>query len=195
MKLIRVVIVTIVLTVPALACNVSLPSNPQPPIPTFAPSADEASAFEQNFSNAVNEASQTGSFTITINQQQFSSWLALRAPDYAKQQGYDWPLKQVQTGLNNGKITLYGVVTQENVPETPAQVIFTPSIDSAGELAVTVDSGQFGVVGAPSGVLQNLNKTIKDVLTTQLGQIKGRYKLTTLTIANGSLTVGGQIVR
>jgi hypothetical protein len=195
MKLIRVLIMTIALALPALACNIAMPSNPQPPIPTFVPSENDANTFEQNFANAVSQASQTGNFNITVNQQEFSSWLALRAPDYAKQQGYEWPLKQVQAGLNNGKITLYGVVSQPNVPDTPAQIIFTPSIDSTGSLAVTVDSGQFGVVGAPSALLQKLNKTIKDLLTTQLAQIQGRYKLNAITIANGSLTVGGQIVR
>jgi len=182
------------LVLPALACNIAMPSNPQPPMPTFVPSANDASAFEQNFTNAVGQASQTGAFNITLNQQQFSSWLALRAPEYAKQQGYDWPLKQVQAGLDNGKITLFGVLSQPNVPDTPTQVVFTPSIDSAGTLAVSVDSGQVGVVGVPSNILQNLNTTIKNVLTTQLAQIQGRYKLNGLTIAGGNMTVSGQII-
>src|SRR5882724_1386726 len=155
MKLLRMMIISTMLVLPALACNIAMPSNPQPPMPTFVPSANDASAFEQNFTNAVGQASQTGAFNITLNQQQFSSWLALRAPEYAKQQGYDWPLKQVQAGLDNGKITLFGVL---------------------------------------SNILQNLNTTIKNVLTTQLAQIQGRYKLNGLTIAGGNMTVSGQII-
>ena len=194
MKLTHAFIVTIALALSALACGINMPSNPQPPMPAFVPSANDASAFEQSFTNAVSQASQTGNFNVTIDQQQFSSWLALRAPDYARQQGYDWPLKQVQASLNNGKITLYGVLSQPNVPDTPTQVIFTPSIDSTGGVAVTVDSGQVGVLGVPSTILQNLTTTIKNVLTTQLAQIQGRYKLNNLAIANGTMTVSGQVL-
>ncbi len=194
MKLTHAFIATIALAFSALACGINMPSNPQPPNPGFAPSANDASAFEQSFTNAVNQAAQTGNFSVTVDQQQFSSWLALRAPDYARQQGYDWPLKQVQASLNNGKITLYGVLSQPNVPDTPTQVIFTPSIDGTGGIAVTVDSGQVGVLGVPSTILQNLNTTIKNLLATQLGQIQGRYKLNNLTIANGTMTVSGQVL-
>jgi hypothetical protein len=47
----------------------------------------------------------------------------------------------------------------------------------------------------PNSVLDDLTKTLKDTLTSQLNQIKGKYKLTNLTIANGSLTISGQVVR
>jgi hypothetical protein len=180
-----------------LACNldVKLPSNPQPPIPSLVASDADANAFEQNFQQAVNQGVQNGTFTASVTQQQLSSWLLLRAGDFARQNNQEWPLKNVQAGLNDGKITLYGVIVKEGVPETPAQVIFTPSIDGNGELAVKIDSAQVGVVGVPNSVLDDLTKTLKDTLTAQLGQIKGKYKLTTLTIANGSLTIGGQVVR
>lgn len=193
----RLILGGFLLIAAVLACNLSLklPSNPKPPVPSLVPQASDADAFEQNFQQAANQAAQSGNFTTSITQQQFSSWLALRAPGYAKQQGYEWPLKDVQAGLDDGKITLYGVITQPNVPETPAQVIFTPSIASDGELAVNVEGGQVGMVGVPPDILKNLNKTIQDVLASQLNQIKGRYKLTSLNVTGGTLTVSGQVVR
>ncbi len=195
MKRHQLVFCGIALLASILACNlnVNLPSNPKPPIASLTPSVGDADAFEQAFQQAVNQASQTRQFNVTITQQQFSSWLALRAADYARQNGYDWPLKEVQAGLNDGKITLYGVITQQNVPDTPAQIIFTPSIDANGALAVAVDSGQLGIVGVPKSLLDKLTQTIKDMLSGQLAQIQGRYQLTSLTIANGALTVSGQI--
>lgn len=197
MKDYRAVLAGALLALSALACNlnVNLPSNPQPPIPSLVTSAADADAFERSFEQAISQAVQSGTFTATINQQQFSSWLALRAPDYARQQGYQWPLKNPQAGLNDGKITLYGIVSQPNVPETPAQLIFTPSIDANGEFAVKVESGQVGVVGLPADILNNLTKTIRDKLAGQLDQLKGRYRLTSLTVANGSLTIAGQVNR
>ncbi len=176
-----------------LACN--LPTNPQPPIPSLTPSTGDADAFEKNFQQAVNQASQTGSFSATVTQQQLSSWLALRAAGFAQQQGYEWPFKNVQAGLDNGKITLYGVIAQQNVPETPAQIIFTPSIDANGQLAVKIESGQVGIVGLPSDALTKLTNTIRDILAGQLNQIQGHYRLTDLRVASGALSVSGQVVR
>jgi hypothetical protein len=190
----RVALARLLLIAAVLACNLSLPSNPQPPVPSLVVSASDADAFEQSFQQAVSQALQTGSFSAVVNQQQFSSWLALRAPAFAQQQGHDWPFKNVQAGLNNGKITLYGVISQPNIPETPVEIVLTPSIDGNGELAVKIESGQVGIVGLPADILNKLAQTVKDALVGQLSQIKGRYRLTSLSIANGTLTVSGQIV-
>lgn len=184
-----------VLFLATLACSITMPSAPQAPLPSLTPSVADADAFEQSFRQAVNQAAQTGSFSATINQQQLSSWLSLRAAAYARQQGYELPMKNLQASLDGGKITLYGVFVQPNVPDTPAQVVFTPTIDGNGQLAVAIQSGQVGVVGLPSSALTDLNKLIKDTLTSQLSQIQGKYKLTTLNIGGGTLTVSGQVVR
>jgi uncharacterized protein YpmS len=185
------------LLVALLACNlnVNVPSAPKPPNPSLTPAPSEADAFEQAFRQAVQQASQSGTFNVTVTQSQLSSWLALRAGAYVQQRGYEWPLKDVQASLDNGTITLYGVIIRQNVPETPAQIIFTPAIDGNGQLTVSVQSGQFGVVGVPNDLLSQLNQAIQKALTSQLTQIQGRYKLTTLSIAGGNLTVGGQIIR
>jgi hypothetical protein len=178
-----------------LACTITPPSPPKPPLSGFSPSLQEATAFEQSFQSALQNAAQSGTFTVTVTQNQLSSWLALRGPEYAKAQGYDVPVKDVQAALDGGRITLYGVINQPNVPDTPAQIVFTPSIDADGQLAVKVESSQVGVVGVPASVTDNLTKTIRDSLESQLGQVKGRYRLTRLTLSGGSLTVSGQIVR
>jgi hypothetical protein len=196
MKRLQIAFCGLCLMASALACNldVNVPSNPKPPIPSLVASTGDADAFEQGFSQAVALASSTGQFNVAVTQEQFSSWLALRAPTYAQQQGYDWPLKDVQAGLSDGKVMLYGIITQQGTPDTPAQIIFTPSIDANGELAVSIDSGQLGIVGVPQSLLNSLVNTVKNMLAAQLAQIKGKYKLTGLSIANGTLNVSGQIV-
>ena len=185
-------LVVVFLTIAILACG--LPSNPQPPLPSLTPSTADADAFEKSFTDAASQA-KDGVFTITVTQQGLSSWLSLRAPALAKQQGYDWPLKNVQAGLSDSKITLYGVLSVEKVPETPIQIVITPSIDATGQLAIKIESGQLGIVGVPSDLTQKLSKTIQDTLTTQLAQIKSKYKLTALTVKDGVLTLTGQLVK
>jgi hypothetical protein len=122
-----------------------------------------------------------------------SSYLALNGAALAAKNGYQWPFKSVEVGLNSGKISVWGVITQQGVPDTPSQVVFTPSIDGGGQLTVTVDSGQIGIVGVPSSILADLTRSIQSLLTGQLAQIQGHYKLTTLNINNGMMTVAGQV--
>ncbi|HLY24831.1 MAG TPA: hypothetical protein VKQ72_00735 [Aggregatilineales bacterium] len=190
---VHVIVTVIALGLSALACNIALPSAPSAPIPTFVASPKDASDMEQSFRNAVNQASTTGNFNVSITQQQISSYLALNGAALAAQEGYQWPFKSVEVALNGGKITVWGVIAQQGIPDTPSQVVFTPSIDGAGQLTVTVDSGQIGIVGVPSSILADVTKSIRSLLTGQLAQIQGHYKLTALTINNGAMTVGGQV--
>ena len=192
---IRVFLAASLLAMAALACNINMPSSPQPPIPGFVPSQSDASAFEKTFNDAITQAQQTGTINVTVTQQQLSSWVSLNGAVFAQQHGYDWPLKDTQIGLDSGKITLYGVVSAPKVPDTPAQVIFTPSIDANGAIAVKVESGQFGILGIPAALLDTLTKAIKDALSSQLQPIQGRYKLSALTVTSGTLTVSGQITQ
>jgi hypothetical protein len=185
------ILLLLILPVLFAACN--MPSYPKPPDPSFTPSDAEANAFEQAFQAGVDQVQQSGGFNITVSQQQLSSWIALRAPSYAQQNGYQWPMKDAQVSLTDGKILIYGIILQPNVPETAGQIIVKPSIDANGQLAVSVESGQFGIAGLPSDVLNNLNKTIRDTIASQLAQISNKYRLTMLNITNGSLQIAGQV--
>jgi hypothetical protein len=181
----------LILSVMVAACN--MPNYPQPPNPSFTPSDAEANSFEQAFQAGVDQVQQSGTFNITVTQQQLSSWIALRAPAYAQQNGYQWPMKDAQVSLTGGKIVIYGIIVQPNVPETAGQITVNPSIDANGQLAVTVESGQFGIAGLPSDVLNNLNTTIRNTIAGQLAQISNKYRLTLLNISEGSLQLAGQV--
>ncbi len=183
---------SLIILLAGLACN--LPGYPQAPIPALTPSAGDAAAFEQAFRQAADQARQGGTFQISVTQGQLSSWIALRGPEIARSQGIQWPLRDAQVGLNDGKIALYGILVQQGVPETAVQVVLRPSINAAGGLSIAVESGQFGIASVPADVLNNLNTTLQNALNNQLAQIQAHYRLTGLSIANGALTLTGQIV-
>jgi uncharacterized protein YpmS len=175
-----------------LACGLSAP---QPPVPSLVASTADAGAFEQAVGAAATQAASTGNFSLSVTQEQLSSWLQLKAPQYARSAGHDWPFKDIQAGLSNNKITIYGVIDQQGVPQTPAQIVFTPSVAADGSLAISIDSGQVGVVGLPADTLKSVTATIKDTLNQQLARIKNNYHIATLTIADGQLTIAGSITR
>src|SRR5260221_11853834 len=84
---VHVIVTVIVLALSSLACNIALPSAPAAPIPTFVPSPKDASDMEQSFRNAVNQASTSGNFNVSVTQQQLSSYLALNGPALAARTG------------------------------------------------------------------------------------------------------------
>jgi hypothetical protein len=189
MKNLKLILLALILT----ACN--LPSYPKPPIPEYTVSENDAVSAETTVETAVNEISQTGRLNVTLTQEQVSSWLALRAPGYASQYGYTWPLKDVQAALNDGKLMIYGIVVQQNVPETAAQIVVVPQIDANGKLVVKVEGGQFGLAGLPADVTQQFNTTIQEMLGQLTAEFGANYRLESLVIANGTLTVTGQVTQ
>src|SRR5260370_1255049 len=68
------------------AARVTMPSAPKAPRPSLTPSVAAADALEQSFRLAVNKPTQTGKFSVTVNQQQLRWGLSLRAPASPRQQ-------------------------------------------------------------------------------------------------------------
>jgi hypothetical protein len=183
-------------SVVSLACNA--PVYPQDPLPNYTANQADADSLESALAEAANTAAQTNQFTVTVTEAQLTSWLTLYAPTYAAQQGFQFPVRNPKVTLQNGQIRLFGLVSQPNVPETAAQLIVVPSVDANGQLSVSIQGGQFGVAGIPQDMLNNLNTQIRDTLLSVVSQVTAQtgasYRITGLNIANGAMTLSGQIV-
>ncbi len=168
---------------------------PQPPIPNLSVSTQSAATFEEVFIRAVQQAAKDGKFNATVTQEQFSSWLAIKAPQYAQQQGQEWPFKNSQAAFKDNNVVLYSVLAQKGAPESAVQLILKPSIDSNGEFQVKVESGQLGAFGIPGAILTRVSEIIQQAVDGQMNRIKGQYKLFTLVVNNGTVSVTGQLLR
>ncbi len=180
-----------------LACN--FPGYPQtPPTNTPAPINQptlDPSAFEQTFIQGVQAATTDGKFTVTVTQEQFTAWLLVRAPEYAVSQQQEWPFKESRATFKGGQVLLYSILKQKGVPESPVQLTLTPMVDPNSEFAIKVNSGRMGILPIPDAILGRVTEIIQDAVNGQLNRIKGTYKLSTLTVNEGSLTVTGQLIR
>ncbi len=176
-----------------IACT--LPGNPQPPLPSYVPSTQAAATFEQTIIDSIAQAAPDGTFSTTVTQEQFSSWLQIKAPAYAAIQKQSWPFKDGQAAFKNAKVTIYATLMQAGAPESPVQLVLIPGIATDGEFKITVDSAQMGIFGVPGALLSHITDIIQTSLNGQLGQYKGRYTLTAITVGNGTISVNGKVIR
>ncbi len=176
-----------------VAC--SFPSSPQPPIASLVASTQQAATFEDTIVQAVQQAGVDGQFSATVTQDQFSSWLQLKAPQYAKDNKQDWPFKNGQAAFKNGKVQIYAILTQPNTPETAVQLVLIPVIDANSEFQMTVDSAQLGIMGVPGPLLAKITDIIQTAVNGQMSCYKGKYKLSQLSVGDGTVTVAGRIIR
>lgn len=187
----------IFLILAALACN--FPGYPQPPATATSMPPGQVTpnsiTFEQVFIQAVQQATPDGKFNATVTQEQFTDWLAVRAPQYAQSQNQEWPFKNSQATFKDGKVVLYSVLAQKGAPESPVQLELTPAVDANGQFTFRVTSGRMGILPVPDALLGRVTEIIQDAANGQLNQIKGKYKLFTLAVGSGTLTVAGQLIR
>jgi hypothetical protein len=175
----------------AMACNLGT----APPTPTATPTLpSDALTFEQVISQAISQAGADGAFSATITQRQFSDWLLIKAPAYAQSQQQAWPFKDTQVAFSDGKVTLNATVVASGWPESPVQLTLSPGIDSNGGFMITVVGAQMGILGIPGPLLSRITQVVQDAVNGQLTPIQGKYKLTKITVGNGTADVSGYIL-
>ncbi|MHB8752923.1 MAG: hypothetical protein ACYDBJ_27495 [Aggregatilineales bacterium] len=175
----------------ALACNLGT----APPIPTpTATLPPDALTFEQVIGQAIKQAGADDAFSATITQRQFSDWLAIKAPAYAQSQQQAWPFKDTQIAFSDGKVTLNATVVASGWPESPVQLTLSPGIDSNGGFMITVVGAQMGILGVPGPLLSRITQVVQDAVNGQLTPIQGKYKLTKITVSNGTANVSGYVL-
>jgi hypothetical protein len=72
-------------------------------------------------------------------------------------------------------------------------VVLNVSVDELGQPRVEIASADFGPFPAPEGLKQSLTAIITEAYTGSLGPIATGFRLESISIANGLMTVTGQI--
>lgn len=186
------VVASLLLALAALACNLPVggPPRPGPAIPVSEEAAQRA---EQKVAAALEAASQTRSFTVTLTQEEVTSWVALRAETYALQAGERVPLDNLQIYLDDNVVRLYSDYNDSGV-SAGALVTVTPRVTPAGLVEAEVTAAQVGPVALSAADLEALNQAIHDNLSAAMARLEGRYQITGLSVDDGLITVSGQVL-
>jgi hypothetical protein len=66
-------------------------------------------------------------------------------------------------------------------------------VDDQGQLQIDLSSANFGPLPVPAGFLDVITTAIKEAYTSALGPVATGFRLDSIKIANGKMTIIGQI--
>jgi len=166
-----------------LACSLPIRAT-QPSSNTIIASGEAAAELESNVATAVAQLEQTGSASLTITENQLTSYLAEKLASQP-----DSPIQNVQIRLENGSIQLTG---QMSVSSLSADLSLTmqPYVDQ-GNLQVIIQEGQIGSIPLPDATLKTLTQTINQEMVGLVTFHGQQFKLESVSMDNGSMTLKG----
>lgn len=186
MSKLNLFLAVLMLSLASLACTMFVggPDYPEGVIPV---STEQVAILEGQIESAITQGMQSGTITLTINESQLTSLLAVRL-----QQDENPIIQEPQVYLRNGEIQVYGKAIQGNF-QVNIGIVITTNIDANGSPVLTVKSVDFGPLPAPEGINSAINALVAEAFTGALGPAAIGFRLETITIADGVMTLTGRV--
>jgi hypothetical protein len=150
-------------------------------------STEAVGELQSTLESAVAAGADSGQVTLVITESQLTSYLAYRLQAQTKP-----IITNPQVYLRDSQIRLYGTVTQGYF-EATAGAILTAGIDEEGQLKIGLTSADFGPLPVPSGLLDAITAAIKEAYTGALGPVATGFRLESITVTNGTMTIIGRM--
>lgn len=183
----RAIMVLGALAAAMLACDLSV-SGPTPPGSPIPVSTEAAGQLTEVWKTALDNA-ENGQFTVLINEEQITSFLALKLAEQT-----DPPIRDVQVYLRDGKIQIFGNAQAGSV-STTALVVLTAAVAQDGTLTFAVESADFGPIPVPASLLESLSSGLNEAFTGKVGSLATGVKITSIGIADGNMAIIGAVTR
>jgi uncharacterized protein YpmS len=174
------------LSLASLACTVFV-GGPEYPPTSIAVSTEAVNNLDQQIQAAQTAAAQNGVLTLTVDETQITSLLALKLDSQT-----DPFIRDPQVYLRNNEIQVYGKARQGNL-EANVRIVLSASIDAEGKPVIAVTSADFGPLPAPEGLNKTISAFIGEVFTGTLGPAAFGMRLESITIADGIMTFTGRV--
>ena len=196
MKKTRTAILPLILplALAALACTIFVggPDYPKTPIPV---STEAVGSLDDQFHAAETAAADSGTLTLNINESQITSLIASKLaeqtdPSTGSRQASFFTDPQVY--LRDGQIQIYGKAVQGNL-QANVRIILSATLDDNGKPVISVVSADFGPLPAPEGLDNAISKMVDEAFTGAIGPAAIGFRLESLTIADGVMTLTGRV--
>lgn len=175
------------LTLATLACSVFV-GGPDYPTQTIPTSIDEAQSMREQIEQALIAGAETGIVTLQISESQLTSFMADKLAQQANP-----PFTDPQILLRNGQMQMYGKITRGWLS---ANMLITMNVTvdpATGQPKIEIASADFGPIPAPQGINSAVSAIIAEAFTGSLGPVAVGFRLETITIADGIMTLTGRI--
>jgi uncharacterized protein YpmS len=177
---------SLIMILVSLACTINI-GGPKYPSPSIPISTEVVGELQSTLAAAVTAGVSSGQVTLKINESQLTSFLS-----YKLQAQSNPILSNIQVYLQDGQIKLYGTAKQGYF-EATAGIILTAGVDDQGQLLIDLTTADFGPLPVPAGLLDVTTTAIKEAYTSALGPIATGFRLDSIKIESGTMTVVGRI--
>jgi hypothetical protein len=176
----------LVLILSSLACNMFIggPEYPETQIPI---STEAAGTVDEQLQQAVETAKETGALNFTIDEAQLTALVAQKVA--ADPESF---LTEPQVLLRDNEIQIFGKA-QQGYFAANVRITLSAAVDGNGQPQITVKSVDFGPLPAPEGMNSTISALVNEAFTGALGPAATGFRLETITIANGLMTLTGRI--
>ena len=177
----------ITLALSSLACSINV-GGPEYPAQTVPASPNEAQALRDMIQQAMVSGAETGVITLSITESQLTGFMAEKI---ALQP--DPPFTDPQILLRNGQMQMYGKITQGWFTGNMLITMNVTIDETTGQPKIQIASADFGPFPAPEGLNTAISAIIDEAFTGSFGPVAVGFRLQTITIADGIMTVTGRI--
>lgn len=169
-----------------LACNLDVggPEAPDTPAPV---STQAAESLVEAWEQAFEMGQETGTVTLTLTEEQMTSFLAL---SIAQQEN---PLlTDPQVDLRDGEMEILGNYEADAITASVG-IVMEVSVGEDGIPAIEVTSGSLGPLPLPAELLQGISDVINQALTGQVGTKATGFTLESIVISEGAISLTGTL--
>ncbi len=170
-----------------LACTIFV-GGPEYPTQTVPVSAEEVQSMQTQIEQALLAGAETGAVTFQITESQLTSYMALKMQEQTTP-----PFTEPQVFLRNGQMQIIGKIDQ-GMFAANMLITMNVSIDPATNLPkIEIASADFGPLPAPKGLNTAISAMIEEAFTGSLGPVAIGFRLESINIADGTMTMTGRI--
>ena len=185
MKKLALPIFLLSLALASMACTVFIggPDYPSEVVPV---STEAAQSLRDQVKQMFEAGALGGPITLQISETQLTSYLAEKLAAQTN------PLMtEPKIFLRDGQMQVFGKV-QRGMFAANVAIVLGVGVDENGAPSMQVVSADFGPFDAPEGLNDAISKLINEAYTGSLGPVATGFRLQSITIADGLMTVSGQ---
>ncbi len=171
----------------SLACTIFV-GGPEYPAQPVAASADEALSMQSQIEQALLSGAESGVITLQISESQLTSYMTQKMQEQTSP-----PFTEPQVLLRNGQMQMYGKI---NRGMFAANMLITMNVTidpTSGMPKIEIASADFGPFPAPEGLNAAISAVIDEAFTGSMGPVALGFRLETISIADGIMTLTGRI--
>lgn len=187
-KLDRAILFSITaLVITTLACQLNL-GGPDIPFLDSGPSEEDAQALLDEWQSAFGQAETgDGRVQLTITEQQLTALIRQQL-----EQQQDPIIRQASVRLQDDLIRISGTA-QQNLIRAEILVEVQVDVSADGEPTFEIISAEFGPVPLPDPVKDGIEALVAEAFAGSVGPYLTGFELETITIADGEMTLIGEL--